>query len=235
VVEVSELETISKIKSCRHMNYPCAVLVNFTLLCDQLIESVHSRKIFVFGLKKSIDEPKLVELFIKFGEIEAVRIVRNSNDFRSKGYGFVIYKDPKGRQAALRCEGIPYEDKFIQWIPYRDDSKSPERSLKQGSDDKSQQKMLVGDTCMGDQKKESFLERQSTGLKGESGSVGSGQNSPSQLQYRQAPSKSIWVPMHGDLDHQYKFNRSRIISSAAVREYFRRMGQYEVVLSIWQN
>ena len=222
LVEVSEHETILRIKDPRAVTYSCAVLAKSTPVCDSLIEDVHARKIFVFGLKKNIDEAMLFQLFSRFGDIEAVRIVRNSNDFRSKGYGFVIYKDSKSRALSLTHKGIPFEEKTIQWIPYRDDSKIGDKQTKLSKFPEEQAISRIETAPSPQMLKERDFQRQSTGLKQYSSSE------ESQVAYSNVPYKTNllcgrnWTEVQGEIDHQYKFNRSRIISSAAVRKYFAR-------------
>jgi RNA recognition motif-containing protein len=224
LVEVSELETLMKIKLSFSHQSSCITLKKYSSLCDQLIKQVHARKIFVFRLKKNIDEIKLNELMLCFGEIEAVRIVRNSNDYRSKGYGFVIYKDIRSRQASTACPGFQFEDKLIQWIPYRDDSTNPDKTVKRELQVEVEKSLGSSRLFLPIQQKIRYLDRQSTGVKVNSGSSQTrAELDGTEKQYfpQQSRRGGLPIPTHS-VDHQYKFNRSRIISSAAVREYLAR-------------
>eukprot|EP01120_Amphizonella_sp_Union-15-10_P000518 TRINITY_DN1052_c0_g1_i2.p1 TRINITY_DN1052_c0_g1~~TRINITY_DN1052_c0_g1_i2.p1 ORF type:complete len:251 (+),score=55.26 TRINITY_DN1052_c0_g1_i2:88-840(+) len=58
-------------------------------------------KVFVGGLHWFTNEQSLQQYFSEYGEIEEVRIIMDRVTGRSKGYGFVIFKDPASAQAAV--------------------------------------------------------------------------------------------------------------------------------------
>ena len=65
--------------------------------------------LYVSGLGPSIDEEKLKALFEPYGEIVTVKVVRDSNN-KSKGYGFVLFKEKTHADASIRalqgyCDG----------------------------------------------------------------------------------------------------------------------------------
>ncbi|AET39387.1 U1 snRNP complex subunit SNP1 Ecym_4324 [Eremothecium cymbalariae DBVPG len=64
------------------------------------------RTIFVGRLPYEVDELELQKQFIKFGDIERVRIVRDKLTNEPKGYAFVLFKDTEGSRKAYREIGV---------------------------------------------------------------------------------------------------------------------------------
>ena len=58
-------------------------------------------KVYVGNLPWSVDHAKLVELFSPFGEIEEATIITDKFSGRSKGFGFVTYKDEESAKKAI--------------------------------------------------------------------------------------------------------------------------------------
>jgi RNA recognition motif-containing protein len=57
-------------------------------------------KLYVGNLPFSVDDAKLKELFSSFGEIEEANVIVNKFSGRSKGFGFVTFKnDDDGNKA----------------------------------------------------------------------------------------------------------------------------------------
>ena len=94
-------------------------------------------KLYVGNLAFSVRDKTLRETFEKFGEIEEATVVmdRYSND-RSKGFGFVTFKDDEAAKAAIaemdgkELEGRPLK---VNESKPRDDSDRPRRSFNGGS------------------------------------------------------------------------------------------------------
>lgn len=59
-------------------------------------------KLFVGGLNKSTSEEVLFQYFSQFGDVSHVEIARSPNR-KSKGYGYVCFKDEQGKAKALRA------------------------------------------------------------------------------------------------------------------------------------
>ncbi|CAL4200535.1 unnamed protein product, partial [Meganyctiphanes norvegica] len=51
------------------------------------------RKLFIGGLSWETKEPKLREYFGKYGEIESINIKTDPNTGRSRGFGFLVFKE----------------------------------------------------------------------------------------------------------------------------------------------
>lgn len=60
-----------------------------------------SKRIYVGNLPFSLTLDKLKEIFSKYGEIEEATIVTNKFSGRSKGFGFVEYKEDSAADAAV--------------------------------------------------------------------------------------------------------------------------------------
>lgn len=58
-------------------------------------------KVYVGNLPWSIDDGKLKELFASYGEIEEANVIVNKFNNRSKGFGFVTFKDDESAKKAI--------------------------------------------------------------------------------------------------------------------------------------
>ena len=60
-----------------------------------------SSKIYVGNLSYNVDDAKLTELFSPYGEIEEAVVIKDRMSGRSKGFGFVTFKDDESAQKAI--------------------------------------------------------------------------------------------------------------------------------------
>lgn len=82
--------------------------------------------IFVGGLPFKVDERELREIFEKFGEPSAVKIIMDKQSGRSKGYGFVEMDDEEAAQQAI--EALDGSELYGRKIGVRiSEEKKPER------------------------------------------------------------------------------------------------------------
>ena len=58
-------------------------------------------KVYVGNLPFSVDDGKLKELFSSYGEIESAEVIKNKFSGRSKGFGFVEFKDEESAKKAI--------------------------------------------------------------------------------------------------------------------------------------
>ena len=58
-------------------------------------------KVYVGNLPFSVEDGKLKELFSEFGEIEEATIIKDKYSGRSKGFGFVTFKDDAAAKKAI--------------------------------------------------------------------------------------------------------------------------------------
>ena len=60
-----------------------------------------SRKLYVGNLDYNATEVDLEGVFLKFGTIESVRVIRDHETDRSRGFGFVNFREDKSGVSAL--------------------------------------------------------------------------------------------------------------------------------------
>ena len=60
-----------------------------------------STKIYVGNLPFSVTQEKLKELFATFGDIEEAVVIKDRFSGRSKGFGFVTFKDEESAKKAI--------------------------------------------------------------------------------------------------------------------------------------
>ena len=58
-------------------------------------------KVYVGNLPFDVDDEKLKELFSEFGETEEVTVIKDKFSGRSKGFGFVTFKDEESAKKAI--------------------------------------------------------------------------------------------------------------------------------------
>jgi RNA recognition motif-containing protein len=58
-------------------------------------------KIFVGNLPWSVDQKALTEMFASYGDIEEAVVISDKFSGRSKGFGFVTFKDDEAAQKAI--------------------------------------------------------------------------------------------------------------------------------------
>jgi RNA recognition motif-containing protein len=73
-----------------------------------------SKRLYVGNLPFSLTSDKLKEIFSQFGEIESAEIVSYKDSGKSKGYGFVAYKeDASAEKAKLELNGKEVEGRKV--------------------------------------------------------------------------------------------------------------------------
>ncbi|KAH9586208.1 RNA recognition motif domain [Trypanosoma melophagium] len=63
--------------------------------------SEFGRNVYVASLPISFDDEQLFSLFAPYGSISSARIMRKKGTRESKGYGFVLYKNPRSAELAI--------------------------------------------------------------------------------------------------------------------------------------
>ena len=76
-------------------------------------------QIYVGNLAYRVRERHLREEFAQFGEIDQLRIIKNHDTGRSKGFGFVTFKDDSSAAAALSLHGYEYQGRSLVVRPAR--------------------------------------------------------------------------------------------------------------------
>ncbi len=59
-------------------------------------------KVYVGNLPFSVESGKLKELFSEFGEVEEATVIQDKYSGRSKGFGFVTFKDDEAAKKAIK-------------------------------------------------------------------------------------------------------------------------------------
>lgn len=73
-----------------------------------------AKKIYVGNLPYSVDEESLRELFVKIGEVQSVRLIKDNATGRSKGFGFVeMTTDEDADKAIATLNNTPLMDRTI--------------------------------------------------------------------------------------------------------------------------
>ncbi len=58
-------------------------------------------KVYVGNLPFSVDQEKLKELFASYGEAEEIIVISDKFSGRSKGFGFITFKDEESAKKAI--------------------------------------------------------------------------------------------------------------------------------------
>eukprot|EP01029_Cantina_marsupialis_P030702 TRINITY_DN840_c0_g6_i1.p1 TRINITY_DN840_c0_g6~~TRINITY_DN840_c0_g6_i1.p1 ORF type:complete len:694 (-),score=179.57 TRINITY_DN840_c0_g6_i1:332-2413(-) len=74
-------------------------------------------KLFVGGLNYSTTKETLHDYFSQFGKVVQAQIVYDHNTKTSRGFGFVIFSDPRGTQEALRNRMHVIEEREVEVKP----------------------------------------------------------------------------------------------------------------------
>ena len=73
-----------------------------------------SKRLYVGNLPFSLTVDKFKEVFSQFGEVESAEIISYKNTGKSKGYGFVAYKeDASAEKAKLELNGKELEGRKV--------------------------------------------------------------------------------------------------------------------------
>jgi RNA recognition motif-containing protein len=71
-------------------------------------------RLYVGNLSFNTEEPQLEQLFATLGEVASVRLVRDRDTGRSRGFGFVeMTDDAAGRQACERLDQQEFEGRRL--------------------------------------------------------------------------------------------------------------------------
>ena len=93
-------------------------------------------KVYVGNLPFSVDDNQLKELFSSYGEIEEANVIKNKFSGRSKGFGFVTFKDEESAKKAIsemnekEVEGRAL--KVNEAKPFDPDAPRPRRNFNRG-------------------------------------------------------------------------------------------------------
>ena len=77
-------------------------------------------KLYVGNLSYDASEQDLEELFNEFGNVNSVRLIKDYETGRSKGFAFVEFSDSSQAQAALKLDGEEFKDRRLKVNVARD-------------------------------------------------------------------------------------------------------------------
>jgi len=90
-------------------------------------------KVYVGNLPFDVDDEKLKALFSSYGEIEEATVIMNKFSGRSKGFGFVTFKDDEsGKKAVSEMNDKDVEGRKLkvnEARPFDPDSRPPRRDF----------------------------------------------------------------------------------------------------------
>ena len=90
-------------------------------------------KVYVGNLPFDVDDEKLKELFSSYGEIEEATVIMNKFSGRSKGFGFVTFKDEEsGKKAVSEMNDKDIEGRKLkvnEARPFDPDNRPPRRDF----------------------------------------------------------------------------------------------------------
>ena len=72
-----------------------------------------NKQVYVGNLSYRVKEHHLREFFSCFGEIEKLKIIKNHNSGRSKGYGFITFKKESFANSSLEYNGKDFEGRAL--------------------------------------------------------------------------------------------------------------------------
>ena len=107
-----------------HLPVIISILTVITLFTFWLISSVFKNKqqekvaetvqqVYVGNLSYRVRERELRDYFSDFGDIDQIKIIKNRNTGRSKGFGFVTFASGSGAKKALDAHGTDFEGRAL--------------------------------------------------------------------------------------------------------------------------
>ena len=64
-----------------------------------------NEQLYVGNLSYQVNSQQLKQQFSKYGEVDTIRVIKNTKTGRSKGFAFVTYTDTKSAKKALSANG----------------------------------------------------------------------------------------------------------------------------------
>ena len=71
------------------------------------------RKLFVGALPKNLSDGELKAYFVQFGEVEKAYVVKNPKTAKTRGFGFVVYKNIEDFEKVMAQEVHIIKDKVL--------------------------------------------------------------------------------------------------------------------------
>lgn len=94
---------IFKIENCRKLHYQLSIFIACNLVDrNSSLFSVDDFRIFCGDLGNEVTDESLTRAFSKYPSFLKAKIIRDKKSSKSKGYGFVSFKDPNDFIKAMR-------------------------------------------------------------------------------------------------------------------------------------
>lgn len=87
-----------------------------------------ANKVFCGGLAWATDDLGLQMAMTDFGPVEEVKIVMDRDTNKSKGFGFVTFKEAAGAEAAVKAASISLDGRNVNIQPANDKPRGGNRS-----------------------------------------------------------------------------------------------------------
>jgi len=84
-------------------------------------------KIFVGGLNYQTTEDSLDTEFSRYGEVTEIKIIKDFETNRSRGFGFITFADEESMNNAIEKNGIEFEGRTLK-INKAEEKKRPVRA-----------------------------------------------------------------------------------------------------------
>lgn len=110
------LEVAQKLRFFNFMGSPCRSLPYQSDLLGSNVLRLSEQNVFVRKIPKTVMAGDLEHLYRSFGEIISSKVSLNE-DFTSRGYGFVCFKDSEAATKAIQCSADKQEAIGIRFAP----------------------------------------------------------------------------------------------------------------------
>jgi cold-inducible RNA-binding protein len=73
-----------------------------------------SNKVYIGNLPYNISEQDIESVFVQFGTIEDISLIRDRGTGKLKGFGFIAFESQKSAQDALQMDGKDFHGRAIK-------------------------------------------------------------------------------------------------------------------------
>lgn len=84
-------------------------------------------KVYVGNLPYSVTQEDLTDLFSPYGPITEIKLIKDRDTGRSKGFAFVSFENQTSAQSALKLDGTDFQNRRLNVNLARENTKPPRR------------------------------------------------------------------------------------------------------------